>query len=139
MIWLSAIACAAAMIIACSALIVARRAFHHVTVVEALLTSSSQRVIEAESELDALRGQLSALASRVDQLGLRQSRIESVAGKPGFNEAIAFARHGANERELVDTCGLSRGEARLVQVLYGKDVEGGPDSSSHESPSNEAH
>ena len=34
-----------------------------------------------------------------------------------------FARagfHGATTRQLVDTCGLSQGEAHLVQTLYGR-------------------
>jgi hypothetical protein len=90
---------------------------------EVLLINMSERLVEMETAFTTLRGESTALCSRVDRLGLRQGRLETVTGKPGFNEAIAFARHGANARELINTCGLSHGEARLVQVLYGSDSE----------------
>jgi len=124
MIWLSVISCVAASafaIAAYCALRTARRAIHHTAILEALLTSASQRAIDIENELDALRGKTTALFSRVDQVCLRQARLESVAGKPGFNEAIIFAKRGADARKLIDTCGLSHGEARLVELLHGSE------------------
>lgn len=142
MMWLPVITCFAVLsiaVIAWHALRIGRRALHKNAVLETLLTKTSQRMLEMETELNALRGQTSALFGRVDRVCLRQRRIETVAGKAGFNEAIAFARHGANERELIDTCGLSHGEARLVQVLYGTDIECDSLASQHDTSETETH
>lgn len=126
MIWLPVMTCIAVLSIAVYAWDArrsARRAVDYSAELELLLIDTSERLLEIETAFNALRGESAALGSRVDRLGLRQGRLESAAGKPGFNEAIAFARHGANARELIDTCGLSHGEARLVQVLYGGNTE----------------
>jgi len=142
MMWLPVITCIAVLCTAVftwRALRIGRRALHDCAVLETLLTKMSIRVLELEAELAELRGQNTALFSRIDRLGLRQSRLETNAGKSGFNEAIAFARHGANARELIDTCGLSQGEARLVQALHGSAVEGDLREVQSETAVNEAH
>ena len=142
MIWLSVVSCLAAFgfaMIAFAALLTARRAFHQSAVTEALLSSTSQRIVELEQEVMTVQGQNAGLLNRIDQVSSRQARIESGSGKTGFNEAIAFARHGANTRELVDTCGLSQGEARLVQVLHGSHVDNDAEVKRREATTSESH
>lgn len=126
MMWLPVMTCIAILgvaVYAWGARRTARQAADYSAELEVLLINMSERLVEMETAFTTLRGESTALCSRVDRLGLRQGRLETVTGKPGFNEAIAFARHGANARELINTCGLSHGEARLVQVLYGSDSE----------------
>jgi hypothetical protein len=140
--WQSVIFCVAVSVLAITAycgLLTARRALHHSAILETLLATASQRVMEVETELATLRGKTTALFSRVEQLSMRQARFDSIAGKAGFDEAIAIAQRGANARELIDTCGLSQGEARLVEVLYGTDKACPADLHSHEATASEAH
>lgn len=60
------------------------------------------------------------LRQRVDQLASRQDAATGGNTRNGLRQAIALSRHGATARQLVDTCGLSQGEAHLVQTLYGR-------------------
>lgn len=39
--------------------------------------------------------------------------------RPSLREAVALSRHGAGVDELVATCRIGEGEARLIQMLYG--------------------
>ncbi|MDH5255853.1 MAG: DUF2802 domain-containing protein, partial [Gammaproteobacteria bacterium] len=64
------------------------------------------------------------LRQRVDQLTSRQDSLVAGNSRSGLRQAIALSKHGATTRQLVDTCGLSQGEAHLVQSLYGR-VPGG--------------
>ena len=94
---------------------------------------TGRRAGKLQAELDATRQQLEdtdlrltqsieslqLLFNKVDQLAVQQGRQESHPGRSGFKEAIALTRHGATTKQLVSTCGLSQGEARLVQVMYG--------------------
>jgi hypothetical protein len=60
------------------------------------------------------------LRQRVDQLASRQEALTTGNARSGLRQAIALSKHGATARQLVDTCGLSQGEAHLVQTLYGR-------------------
>jgi hypothetical protein len=51
---------------------------------------------------------------------VRQEATGATAVRSGFRQAIALSRHGATTRQLIDTCGLSQGEAHLIQTLYGR-------------------
>ena len=94
-----------------------------VTQLETRLTESEDRLLDLGRLATALADQTGSQNMRLDKLQVRQERLDAMAGKTGFSEAIALTRHGADTRELVDTCGLSQGEARLVSVLYGKTID----------------
>jgi hypothetical protein len=64
--------------------------------------------------------ELSLLRQRAEQLTNRQDASAATAVRSGFRQAIALSRHGATTRQLIDTCGLSQGEAHLIQTLYGR-------------------
>lgn len=56
---------------------------------------------------------LSHISQRQEALELRGS------DESGCRAAVNMAQRGASVRELIETCGLSRGEAELVRRLHG--------------------
>jgi len=83
------------------------------------LETARQQLDDTDIRLAESLVSLNLLFNKVDQLSAQQGRIDSHSGKNGFKEAIALTQHGATTKQLVSTCGLSQGEARLVQVMYG--------------------
>jgi hypothetical protein len=77
------------------------------------LQATELLLADATSETTQLRQRVDLLTSRQDSLSAGNSRS-------GLRQAIALSKHGATTRQLVDTCGLSQGEAHLVQTLYGR-------------------
>jgi len=79
-----------------------------------------QRLQAAELLLADATSEATQLRQRVDQLTARQDSMTAGNARSGLRQAIALSKHGATARQLVDTCGLSQGEAHLVQTLYGR-------------------
>ena len=126
MIWLSGILGIAALgflATAVAGLRTARRALDRAAVLEVLLTDATDRLAEMEDRLAAVQERQHGIAGELDRLNLRQASSDGGKSRHGFDEAIALTRHGADTRELVDACGLSVGEARLIKVLYGRSEE----------------
>lgn len=119
------------LVIAClviAALLVARllvverrhaRLARRLTTAEAALAGMDEWATAAAADVQALREKLEALDER-------HSATATVRTGPGVRQAIALSRYGATTRQLVDTCGLSQGEAHLVQSLYGRQTTGVP-------------
>jgi len=106
-------------LIALVALISALRARSRLRNFEASLTSLEQAMqsaanIFAESDL-----RMNAACEQISQLAVRQGTLDAASGQAGFKQAIALSRRGASETELMDTCGVSQGEARLIHTMYG--------------------
>ncbi|SFD08326.1 Protein of unknown function [Thiohalospira halophila DSM 15071] len=59
-----------------------------------------------------LERQLTQLAERQDQLDLNDPAHQS------YQQAIRMARRGSDMNELIEVCGLTRGEAELVTMLH---------------------
>ena len=59
-----------------------------------------------------LERQLTQLAERQDQLDLNDPAHQS------YQQAIRMARRGSDMNELIEVCGLTRGEAELVAMLH---------------------
>ena len=59
-----------------------------------------------------LERQLSQLAERQDQLDLSDPAHQS------YQQAIRMARRGTSMTELMEVCGLTRGEAELITMLH---------------------
>lgn len=79
-----------------------------------------QRLQATELLLADATSEATQLRQRVDQLASRQDSFTTGNSRSGLRQAIALSKHGATMRQLVDTCGLSQGEAHLVQSLYGR-------------------
>lgn len=93
-----------------------------------------RRVEEAlQAALDGLHGDVRALCTtssragdhlldlerRTRRLMEQQEQLEMKSPVTGsYRHAIALARRGADKEALVQTCGLSRGEAELVELLH---------------------
>lgn len=84
------------------------------------LDELSQRLQTTELLLADANGAASLLRQRVDELTSRQESTTSTNNRNGLRQAIALSKHGATTRQLIDTCGLSQGEAHLIQTLYGR-------------------
>ncbi|MFQ5609226.1 MAG: DUF2802 domain-containing protein [Gammaproteobacteria bacterium] len=95
------------------------RARQKIDTLEALLGLAEARIDEIETQFKSLDPRVGALCDQADRLAMRQARLDSTASRSGFEQARELTRHGAEASELVDTCGLNGGEARLVKILYG--------------------
>lgn len=84
------------------------------------LDEISQRLHTTELLLADSSGETSQLRQRVEELTSRQENITASNNRNGLRQAIALSKHGATTRQLIDTCGLSQGEAHLIQNLYGR-------------------
>lgn len=98
------------------------------------LQSLQERLAGREAELDALRGDLTALTRasvgagdhlvqvehRVRRLSERQNQSEMRAvGDRPYQQAIQLVQGGADAEELIRQCGLTRGEADLIVMMHG--------------------
>jgi len=62
---------------------------------------------------------LQQLTERQDELGLRQDQIdqEDPEGR-AYAQAVKMAQKGARAEELMEMCGLTRGEADLIAMMH---------------------
>ena len=98
----------------------AREASAHCANLELLIIDADQRCTGIEAHILHLTKTGRKTLGRVDKLAADRGRLTSNVDKSGFGEAIALIQHGATARQLIDTCGISRAEAHLVETLYGK-------------------
>jgi hypothetical protein len=90
------------------------------------LLERERTIYELRNELYALlrcgRGYAQRLKHQQHRLTHLSQRQESLEQRGSDNEAcrmaVTMARRGASTRELIETCGLSRGEAELVARLH---------------------
>jgi hypothetical protein len=80
----------------------------------------SQRLEATELLLADATNETDQLRQRLEQLTSRQEALSAGNSRGGLRQAIALSKHGATTRHLIDTCGLSQGEAHLIQTLYGR-------------------
>ena len=94
--------------------------------------SDKKRIIALESTLSELQNNFNALCSGSVGVGKRISRLESKTRQQAerqsrlehkapdlqnYGNAARLANKGADMDELIDHCGLSRGEAELILFL----------------------
>lgn len=87
---------------------------------ELLVIDADQRISDMETRIMRLTKVGKEAGHRIDRLAVEQGRLAPDAGGDGFGEAIALIEHGASAEQLIDTCGISAAEARLVETLYGQ-------------------
>jgi hypothetical protein len=90
-----------------------------------ILHNAQQRVKQMEQELAALCSaavgagdHVVKLEQKVKRIIERQNLLELRAGgdRP-YSQASQLVHRGADTKELVDTCGLTRGEAELLVMM----------------------
>lgn len=96
-----------------------------------------RRALSYERALDNMHGAVQALAKRLKEdrerataqlvrLEERLAQINLRTDARPYEQAIALAEHGAEQKSLSRTLGLTQGEAKLVSLLHGARVrEGG--------------
>jgi hypothetical protein len=82
---------------------------------EALRASEMQALKIAD-----LQATLAATGAQLQALLAERECASAVPTRPSLREAVALSRHGATTEELVATCRIGQGEARLIQMLYGE-------------------
>lgn len=109
--------------------LLARRGRREADTLRAALAAQESRLDELRSQVAALIACSKGLGDRVQnhqanlrRLAERQTQIERDESNSRFRSAAALVERGAAVEELVDRCGLSRGEAELVQHL--KNLQG---------------
>jgi len=75
------------------------------------------RVKQLERHIGQLAREQKELGERQEQLGQSEPEEQSYA------QAIKLAHKGAGVEELMDICGLSRGEAELVTMMHRLDQD----------------
>jgi len=59
------------------------------------------------------------LVRQQETLGLKQDKLKQEAPvDPSYAQALKLARKGASVEDLVEVCGLPRGEAELVAMMH---------------------
>lgn len=133
-----------ALLLAGLALLVATAALVGALWCRSRLLQLQARLARQEDHLLALRGGLSAIAEeglhegrrgqaleqRVRQLSEYQEQLMMRDPEEApFHHALRLASRGATAEELVQDCGITRGEAELVLALHrpGSDRAAGPD------------
>ncbi|MEE4185487.1 MAG: DUF2802 domain-containing protein [Gammaproteobacteria bacterium] len=97
-----------------------RRQLHQrLAACEQSLGQVEQAIQSSATIFAALEARLDAACEQMDQLSMRQGAIDATGHKAAFQQAIALMRRGASAEELVSVCGVSQGEARLIQTMYG--------------------
>jgi hypothetical protein len=94
----------------------------------------TRRLAAAEADFERLRAEVAAVAGVGARVGERLRRLDQVStqlgerlgqlelrgeGRP-YDQAIALVAKGADPERLVDSYGLTRGEADLVARLHGR-------------------
>jgi hypothetical protein len=92
-----------------------------------------QGLRRSRAQQDALQADLRALVSAAIGVGERVHRIEKSLkevshrqeqidqtdpGAQAYQQAIKMAQKGASAEELIEICGLTRGEADLIAMLH---------------------
>src|SRR5690606_5419820 len=90
---------------------------------ETTLAESAARLAALEQLAADCAGKIGIVGRKLGELGDRQDKIAAVRIQTGLRQAITLSRQGATNRQLVDACGLSQGEAHLVLSLYGRAAE----------------
>ena len=110
---------ALSLLLALCALVAASRARRRLRELEASLSALEQSMQSAAGIFAETDIRMNAACEQINQLARRQGSLDAAAGQTGFKQAIALSRRGASETELMDTCGVSQGEARLILTMYG--------------------
>lgn len=87
--------------------------------------STNDTAQAAQSDTIAVMDQIATMQERLDKLGNGMRRIANsveqlqMTRQPAndFDHATALARNGASAEQLIEQCGITRGEAELLRRL----------------------
>jgi hypothetical protein len=126
-LWLMAAAAALA-VIAILAVVVLQRMAARQAVILRMLQNDMRALCNAAvgmgDRVNQMERRLRQLSERQEALGLRQDQLNQEDPEArSYTQAIKLAHKGAGVDDLIEVCGLSRGEAELVAMMHrlGKD------------------
>lgn len=75
--------------------------------------------VQVGERLNRLEQEIKGVQSRQRELGSRQDKLDLAEPEARtFDQAVKLVRKGATVDELVEICGLSRGEAELIAMMH---------------------
>ena len=75
--------------------------------------------VNVGERLNRAERRLHQLTERQEELGMRQEQMgRGEGGDQSYQQAIKLAHKGAGVDELIDVCGLTRGEAGLIAMMH---------------------
>jgi TolA-binding protein len=75
--------------------------------------------VNVGERLNRAERRLQQLTERQEELGVRQEQMGRGEGADqSYQQAIKLAHKGAGVDELIDVCGLTRGEAELIAMMH---------------------
>jgi TolA-binding protein len=86
-----------------------------VTVLQNDVRALCTAAVNVGERINQLEQRLRQLSLRQDELGMQQNHTEG--DMRSFVQATKMVRKGASVDELVEMCGLSRGEAELIAMM----------------------
>lgn len=92
---------------------------HTISLLTADLRALCNAGVTMGERLHKMERQVRQLAQQQTALGQRQEQIDQQEPEArAYTQAIKMAQKGASIDDLVDVCGLSRGEAELVAMMH---------------------
>lgn len=121
-LWLMAAAAALA-VIAILAVVVLQRTAARQAVILRTLQNDMRALCNAAAgmgdRVNQMERRLRQLSERQEALGLRQDQLNQEDPEArSYTQAIKLAHKGAGVDDLIEVCGLSRGEAELVAMMH---------------------
>lgn len=110
----------ASLTLALFALISGRRVRRRLRAAEDSVSQLEQAMQSAANIFAESDRRMSAACEQINQLTVKQGKLDASKGKAGYQQAIALSKRGADIAELIETCGVSQGEARLILTMYAK-------------------
>ncbi len=75
--------------------------------------------VQVGERLNRLEQELKGVQRRQQELGSRQDKLDLAEPEARtFEQAVKLVRKGASVEELMEICGLSRGEAELIAMMH---------------------
>ena len=115
----------AVLLLAVVTIIATTLVFRHIRTINSRLAAAEQLAEQLLTDVRGLCSGAVGAAKRVNRvegvLRMQKERIERVElhepGEQSYLQAVRMAKKGAPVEELVETCGLSRGEAEFILML----------------------
>ncbi len=87
--------------------------------IQADMRALCNAAVQVGERVNRMEEELKQLQQRQQELGVRQEKmVTQEPQEASFDQAIKLARKGSSVEELMDVCGLSRGEAELITMMH---------------------
>ncbi|GAB4288980.1 MAG: hypothetical protein Kow0096_01720 [Thiohalomonadaceae bacterium] len=121
-LWLMAAAAVLAVIAILAVFMLQRTAARQAIILRTLqndMRALCNAAVGMGDRVNQMERRLRQLSERQEALGLRQEQLEQEDPEArSYNQAIKLAHKGAGVDDLMEVCGLSRGEAELVAMMH---------------------